>query len=147
VAIALAGPTLYLALSNASLALYDAATLSRVTAVPLPAAPLALAALPHAQGPLAAVAMRDKAVLLFKGAVPVSRHETAARVLGLHGGALPLPRPIHYDAPSSCCRCFTTQSTVLMCCEAAHWAAHHKPRCAGHVIAPTVAPRRDLQAR
>jgi hypothetical protein len=97
VGLAIAGSTIYVALSDSSLTLYDISTMSRRSGIPLPAPPLALACLPHPQGSLVAVAMRNCSVVVYHGASAISRHEMDARVLGLHGGA-------HLSASSCGCR-------------------------------------------
>jgi hypothetical protein len=89
VALAMAKSTVYVALTDLSLSLYDIPTLSRQSGIPLPAAPLAMTSLPHPQGPLVAVALRNCSVVVYHGTVAISRHETDARVLGLHGGVVP----------------------------------------------------------
>lgn len=86
VAITTCGHTLYVALASSLLALYDVASLSRRSGVALPSPPLALATLSHPNASLAAVALRSCTVLLYNGSIPISRHETCARVLGLYGG-------------------------------------------------------------
>ena len=93
VGMAICGTSLYVALSSSSLSLYDVTSLSRKSGIALPAPPLALTALEHPAGHLAAVALRNCSVIIYHGAVPVSRHETKARVLGLFGGALFLSFP------------------------------------------------------
>jgi hypothetical protein len=86
VAIATCGHTLYVALTSSLLVLYDVASLSRRSGVALPSPPLALASLSHPSAQLAAVALRNCTVLLYNGSMPISRHETCARVHGLYGG-------------------------------------------------------------
>ena len=84
--ITIAGPTLYAAVADVSLQLFDVATLARRTGVVLAAAPVAIATVPHAATPLVAVALRDSSVVVFNGASAVGRHSLNACVLGLFGG-------------------------------------------------------------